>query len=68
MRIREQCIRNFRIAGVVLKRGAEKGLSLFDIGQILYRPDEDIRSEIEKILDCVDHEEKNEEQWFNNVE
>lgn len=35
------CLRNMRISGTLLKKGAEAGLTLAQIGMILCRPDED---------------------------
>ena len=40
-KFRPQCLRNMRISSTLLKKGAEAGLTLAQIGQILYRPDED---------------------------
>lgn len=40
-KFRPQCLRNMRISSTLLKKGAEAGLSLAQIGQILCRPDED---------------------------
>lgn len=37
LNLRPECIKNFRIAENLLKAGAEAGLTLFDIGCILYR-------------------------------
>eukprot|EP01016_Furgasonia_blochmanni_P038025 TRINITY_DN4550_c0_g1_i10.p1 TRINITY_DN4550_c0_g1~~TRINITY_DN4550_c0_g1_i10.p1 ORF type:complete len:749 (+),score=202.58 TRINITY_DN4550_c0_g1_i10:68-2248(+) len=48
--IREVCLRNFRIANIILKKGANKGLTLYDIGRILYKEDPDDPSKIEKIV------------------
>jgi hypothetical protein len=36
--IREECVRNFKIANIVLKTCAAWGLSLHQIGEIMYRP------------------------------
>jgi len=41
---------NFRIASTVLKKGAETGLNLKEIGEILFRPDTDIESIVEKLI------------------
>lgn len=40
-KFRSQCLRNMRISCTLLKKGAEAGLTLSEIGQILCRPDED---------------------------
>ena len=40
-KFRPQCLRNMRISSTLLKKGAEAGLTLAQIGQILCRPDED---------------------------
>ena len=40
-KFRPQCLRNMRISSTLLKKGAEAGLTLTQIGQILCRPDED---------------------------
>ena len=40
-KFRPQCLRNMRITTTLLKKGAEAGLTLAQIGQILCRPDED---------------------------
>ena len=39
--IRDICLRNFIISTIILQRGALAGLTLFDIGTILYREEED---------------------------
>ena len=41
MKIRSKCIKNFKIAETVLKKGASTGLTLFQIGEILYRENEE---------------------------
>ena len=40
-KIRQECLRNLKISTLLLKRGAARGLTLAQIGQILCRPDED---------------------------
>lgn len=40
-KFRPQCLRNMRISSTLLKKGAEAGLTLAQIGQILCRPDDD---------------------------
>jgi hypothetical protein len=47
---RDKCLRNLRITGMLLKKGAESGLSLFDIGSILYRNEDDVPSILEKAV------------------
>jgi len=39
--------KNFRIAELLLKKGASSGLTLYEIGDILYRMDENIPAQIE---------------------
>eukprot|EP00743_Colponemidia_sp_Colp-15_P003410 GILK01003684.1.p1 GENE.GILK01003684.1~~GILK01003684.1.p1 ORF type:complete len:739 (-),score=166.20 GILK01003684.1:243-2459(-) len=48
--IRETCLRNMRITGLLLKKGASAGLSLFEIGSILCRDDFDQPSELEYVV------------------
>ena len=48
--VRDRCLRNFRIAGLLLKKGVESGLSLHDIGSIMYRSDDDVPSVLEKAV------------------
>ena len=45
------CIRNFILTNILLKKAASKGLTLYDIGQILYREDTDCTSKIQKIVE-----------------
>lgn len=40
-KFRPQCLRNMRISSTLLKKGADAGLTLAQIGQILCRPDDD---------------------------
>lgn len=40
-KFRPKCLRNMRISCTLLKKGAEAGLTLAQIGQILCRPDDD---------------------------
>jgi len=49
-KFRDICLRNFRIAETVLKKGATAGLTLFEIGTLLYRDDPDFSSPIEEII------------------
>jgi len=46
------CLRNIKISGMLLKKAANLGLTLSDIGTILCRPDEDdsLESHLEKIV------------------
>ena len=37
MSFRDTCLRNIRISGILLKRGADYGLTLNQIGSLLYR-------------------------------
>jgi len=49
-KFRDICLRNFRIAETVLKKGATAGLTLYEIGTLLYREDPDFSSPIEEII------------------
>lgn len=49
-KFRDICLRNFRIAETTLKKGALAGLTLFEIGALLYRDDPDFPSPIEEII------------------
>jgi hypothetical protein len=40
-KFRPLCLRNMRISATILKKGAEAGLTLAQIGEIICRPDED---------------------------
>jgi len=52
MPFRDKCLRNIRISTTLLKKGAEAGLSLYNIGSMLYRQGyEDNLSIIEKTLE-----------------
>jgi hypothetical protein len=52
MPFRDICLRNIRIASLLMKKGAKAGLSLFNIGSMLYRKDfSDTPSTIEKVID-----------------
>lgn len=49
--IRDACLRNIRIASLLLVRGVEAGLTLYDIGQIMYRAGYgDTPSDLEKLV------------------
>lgn len=50
-KFRPICLRNVRISSTLLKLGAEHGLTLYQIGQILCRPDED--DSLESILERI---------------
>lgn len=52
-RFRPICLRNIRITTTLLQKGANQGLNLEQIGQILCRPDEDdtLPSLLERIVD-----------------
>lgn len=39
--LRKKCITNYIIANMVLKNGARLGLTLFEIGNIVFREDDD---------------------------
>jgi hypothetical protein len=48
---RDVCLRNIRIAGMLLKKGVEAGMSLYEIGCIMYRQGyEESPSELENII------------------
>lgn len=49
--IRDRCLRNFIISSLVLKKGLERNLTLFDIGQILYKQEDDQVTLVQKIID-----------------
>jgi hypothetical protein len=52
IKIRDICLKNFRIANIVLKKCAKNGLTLYDIGRILFRPGyEEVPSKIELIVE-----------------
>jgi len=51
LKFREVCLRNFRMAETILKNGAQKGLTLYEIGTIIYKDDPDQISPIEEILE-----------------
>ena len=38
IKLRDKCYKNYRISNLVLKIGAMSGLSLHQIGQLIYRP------------------------------
>jgi len=37
IKLRDLCLKNYRISNLVLKIGASYGLTLYDIGRIIYR-------------------------------
>jgi len=47
---RDKCLRNMRIAGILLKKGLEVGLSLYDIGCIMYRNEDEVPSILERAI------------------
>jgi len=53
IKLRDKCWKNFRVSNIVLKLGAEYGLTLYDIGMILYKPgfDEETPAEVEKLIE-----------------
>lgn len=52
MPFRDVCLRNVRIAALLMKKGAKAGLSLFNIGSMLYRKGfSDTPSVIEKVIE-----------------
>ena len=52
-KMRPECLRNFKIASLLLKNGAKRGLTLAQISEILCRSDEDetAPSILEKIVE-----------------
>ncbi|KAG5187671.1 phosphatidylinositol 3 and 4-kinase-domain-containing protein [Tribonema minus] len=48
--LRAPCLRNFRVAGTLLKAGVAAGLTLHDVATIVVRHDLDERSELERIM------------------
>lgn len=52
MPFRDICLRNIRIAALLIKKGAKAGLSLYNIGSMLYRKGySDTPSVIEKVIE-----------------
>lgn len=52
MPFRDICLRNIRISSMLLKKGAKAGLSLYNIGKLLYRKGySDTPSVIEKVIE-----------------
>ena len=49
--LRDICLRNFIIANKVLLRGANLGLTLYEIGCILYRDGDDEVTVIQQLID-----------------
>ena len=54
LKFRKICLRNIRISETVLKKATEANLTIYDIGTILFREDEDILSDIENIINHTD--------------
>ncbi|KAL4500413.1 hypothetical protein ABPG72_003364 [Tetrahymena utriculariae] len=53
--LREECLKCFRIANIVLKKGAQSGLTIKEIGNILYREESEIESTVEKLIQDAQH-------------
>ncbi|CAM9685511.1 unnamed protein product [Phaeothamnion confervicola] len=51
LHLRPPCLRNFRVAGLLLRTGVEAGLSLHTIAFIVARHDLDSKSELEVLID-----------------
>jgi hypothetical protein len=51
--LREQCLRTFRVANMLLKRGAAAGLTLFEIASIAARQDMDLPSRLEQLVESA---------------
>lgn len=46
---------NFKIANVTLQKCAKAGLTLKEIGSILFRPDTDVESTVERLIKEARH-------------
>jgi len=67
-KFRDICLRNFRIAGTVLKKFANNGLTIHDIGTFMYRDDPEIESAIEGLIkETEDFVETMRSSVFNNI-
>ena len=44
LKFRKECIKNFKIANIFLKKAAEAGLTLYEIANIMYKTDPDEES------------------------
>lgn len=55
LNLREECLRNFRISTTILKKGAEAGLTIKEIGKIIYRDDSDEESTVERLIAEAKH-------------
>ncbi|CAD8206792.1 unnamed protein product [Paramecium pentaurelia] len=59
VQLREICLRNSKIATILLKMGAAADLTIHDISEILYREDPDELSPIEKAVQTAEFNYKN---------
>lgn len=59
LNMRSRCLRNFRIAETFLKKCAEAGLSLGRIAKLMYRTNENARSDLEKFVEQTEFIYKN---------
>lgn len=67
-KFRDICLRNFRIAELVLKKFSNNGLTLHDIGTFMYRDDPEIPSAIEGVIkETEDFVETMRSSVFNNI-
>ncbi|CAD8117865.1 unnamed protein product [Paramecium sonneborni] len=53
--LREICLRNAKIATILLKIGAAADLTIHDIAEILYREDPDEQSPLEKVVQIAEY-------------
>lgn len=54
IKIRQICLKNFRISNTVLKISINYGLTLYDIGMLIYRPEfDEVPSQLEIIVEKV---------------
>jgi hypothetical protein len=59
LNMRSRCLRNFRIAETFLKKCAEAGLTLGRIAKLMYRSNENARSDLEKFVEQTEFIYKN---------
>jgi len=65
--VRPICLRNMKICSLLLQIAAQRGLTLFEIGKIICRPDDDETkpSTLEQLVEKSEHEVETED--FSNV-
>ena len=54
LNIRPKCLKNFYIAESFLKKAVHKKLTLYDIAQIMYRTDPEVKTEFEKLIEIAE--------------